>query len=300
MKNYLKKNYSQDDLRKLINENQNKNNILNKMINSDIYINLISESYQPLREQENYLKKSHNISNRYNIIPNPDKLKIKNFYKLFIPQSKIKENTNINTSRLNQYYIYNNKLYNSNNNNVSFFINKSEYGEKKHFPELTNKGSYLKIVNHHLIPNTERLKLIKRPNINENYKNSENYYPKNLRKRLIQRYNDYNKPNYNYKNMNLQRNSSMLNNSTISRNHMIRNKLFNSEIKDLENNCKFEKEDCFSQKAKHYNRQRYDYEGSRFGDETYNYYLNEPMRGDIKGLNWKFPPLYGHNSKSNH
>ena len=43
--NYLKKNYSQDDLRKLINESQKKNIILNKIINRDIYSNMISESY---------------------------------------------------------------------------------------------------------------------------------------------------------------------------------------------------------------------------------------------------------------
>ena len=30
---------------------------------------------------------------------------------------------------------------------------------------------------------------------------------------------------------------------------------------------------------------------SRFGDRVYNYYLNEPMRGD-RNENWKEPPLY--------
>ena len=47
----------------------------------------------------------------------------------------------------------------------------------------------------------------------------------------------------------------------------------------------------------HYHPQRFDYEGSRYGDKTYNYYLNEPMKGDIKDIEWKFPRLYHNNSK---
>ena len=35
----------------------------------------------------------------------------------------------------------------------------------------------------------------------------------------------------------------------------------------------------------------YDYERSRFGDQTYNYYLNEAMRSDIS-KDWKYPPQY--------
>ena len=35
----------------------------------------------------------------------------------------------------------------------------------------------------------------------------------------------------------------------------------------------------------------YDYERSRFGDKTYNYYLNEAMRSDIS-KDWKYPPQY--------
>ena len=46
---------------------------------------------------------------------------------------------------------------------------------------------------------------------------------------------------------------------------------------------------------KYYSPKRFDYEGSRWGDYTYNYYLNSPMRSDISS-NWKFPPLYYYNS----
>ena len=49
-----------------------------------------------------------------------------------------------------------------------------------------------------------------------------------------------------------------------------------------------------SKQFKYYNPKRFDYEGSRYGDKTYNYYLNSPMRGDISS-NWKFPPIYYYN-----
>ena len=51
-------------------------------------------------------------------------------------------------------------------------------------------------------------------------------------------------------------------------------------------------------KYKYYSPKRNDYRGSRYGDYSYNYYLNAPMRGD-KSQNWKFPPLYYYNSKYN-
>ena len=40
-----------------------------------------------------------------------------------------------------------------------------------------------------------------------------------------------------------------------------------------------------------YSPYRNDYGNSRYGDETYNYYLNGPMRRDISE-DWKFPPIY--------
>ncbi len=42
---------------------------------------------------------------------------------------------------------------------------------------------------------------------------------------------------------------------------------------------------------KYYNPNKEDYDGSRYGDYTYNYYLNAPMRSD-KSEDWKYPPLY--------
>ena len=40
-----------------------------------------------------------------------------------------------------------------------------------------------------------------------------------------------------------------------------------------------------------YSPYRVDYDGSRFGDPTYNYYLNGPMRGDVS-KDWRYPPQY--------
>lgn len=46
-----------------------------------------------------------------------------------------------------------------------------------------------------------------------------------------------------------------------------------------------------------YEREYSDYQRSRFGDYTYNYFLNSPMRGDI-AENWKYPPNYYYNPKN--
>ena len=53
-----------------------------------------------------------------------------------------------------------------------------------------------------------------------------------------------------------------------------------------------------NERYKYYNPRRYDYKGSRYGDYTYNYYLNAPMRGD-KSQSWKYPPIYYYNFRNN-
>ena len=47
-----------------------------------------------------------------------------------------------------------------------------------------------------------------------------------------------------------------------------------------------------------YSPERKDYNKSRFGDHTYNYYLNAPMRGNYSE-DWRFPPQYYYNPKFN-
>ena len=56
----------------------------------------------------------------------------------------------------------------------------------------------------------------------------------------------------------------------------------------------------FKKRANYYNPKKGDYKTSRFGDYTYNYYLNSPMRGDISE-DWRFPPIYcyRHNIRNN-
>lgn len=53
-----------------------------------------------------------------------------------------------------------------------------------------------------------------------------------------------------------------------------------------------------SPRYRKYSPYQRDYEKSRFGDYTYNYYLNAPMRGDISN-DWKYPPLYYYQPKFN-
>lgn len=53
-----------------------------------------------------------------------------------------------------------------------------------------------------------------------------------------------------------------------------------------------------SPRYRKYSPYQRDYEKSRFGDYTYNYYLNAPMRGDISN-DWRYPPLYYYQPKFN-
>ena len=106
MNKYLQKNYSQDDLRKLINEGQNKNKNLNKLINNDIYIKMISESYLPAKDNDKYLNENYNSNSRYFLISDSEKMKIGNKNRFNIFHKKEKENMKEN--KINQRYIKNN------------------------------------------------------------------------------------------------------------------------------------------------------------------------------------------------
>jgi len=50
-------------------------------------------------------------------------------------------------------------------------------------------------------------------------------------------------------------------------------------------------------KYRYYSPFRNDYQGSRYGSYTYNYYLNAPMRGDISE-DFKYPPQYYYRPKN--
>ena len=51
-------------------------------------------------------------------------------------------------------------------------------------------------------------------------------------------------------------------------------------------------------KYNQYNSYKNDYGNSRFGDQTYDYYLNGPMRSDVS-KDWRFPPQYYYNPRGN-
>ena len=54
--------------------------------------------------------------------------------------------------------------------------------------------------------------------------------------------------------------------------------------------------DQIDDKYRYYSPFRNDYDGSRYGSYTYNYYLNAPMRGDISE-DFKYPPQYYYRPK---
>ena len=291
----LRRNLSQSDLMKLITESQKRADYINKIIDNDIHFHMMTESYSPLKERLKYINSEYNINNKNYVEPNTQRIVSNNYNQInlsgYYPSKTNQPNENIIEE--DKYYINkNNNLYNSLN------VNKPFHREKKHFPLINNKGNFFRIENTHLI---------KRKIINNNYfSNNENDYNKkriNTYNYGFNKYNDtkfrcYN--NYNqYKNnsriSNLRRNDSMLNMS----NHFPRIKLnnkMNDEIIKFKNNEEIKEDNPNSRKENHYSPRRYDYEGSRFGDNTYNFYLNEPMRGDAS-VNWKFPPLYMYNSK---
>ena len=291
----LRRNLSQGDLMKLITESQKRADYINKIIDNDIHFHMMTESYSPLKERLKYINSEYNINNKNYVEPNTQRIVSNNYNQInlsgYYPSKTNQPNENIIEE--DKYYINkNNNLYNSLN------VNKPFHREKKHFPLINNKGNFFR---------NENIHLIKRKIINNNYfSNNENDYNKkriNTYNYGFNKYNDtkfrcYN--NYNqYKNnsriSNLRRNDSMLNMS----NHFPRIKLnnkMNDEIIKFKNNEEIKEDNPNSRKENHYSPRRYDYEGSRFGDNTYNFYLNEPMRGDAS-VNWKFPPLYMYNSK---
>ena len=268
MKNYLRKNYSQDDLRKLINESQKINSLINRIINKDIYFNMVSESNRPLREKENYIKKCYRIKNYYPIYNNS------RYY--------LNDNKKINNNQINRSYIDNRNNY-----------NKYLFGEKKHFPDLTNK-SCLKILNHHLIPTTERLKLIKRDDNNfENDKNNE-IYSNRANDSCLRKYNFFNGSgirSYNYGKINSLRNNQRNIRKKILKMQPITEDVDYSKRYNLNHNSI-----NYPNESQYYPR-RCNYVKKRFDDESYNLYSNRSMIGDIRNDNEKFPPLYNYNQK---
>ena len=275
------RNYSQNDLRRLIYESEKRAQFINRIIDNDIHLRMASESNSPLKEKYKYLRKKNDINLENSFQPRTERTRLNNYNNLNLSNSGLYENRKIQEEE-NYYNKYNN-LY------MSLNLNKPFHREKRHFPYINNIGNFFK---------KENQFLLKRKVINKNnfsFINNDNH--KNARTRRLIRYYDYNKEennsnrydnSVNYKSKNFQRSNSMANMSNDYQrynNNENNNKIYNLLFHNIQ------KRDNRFQDGKHYSPFRYDYENSRCDDKTYNYLLKEPMRGDIS-LDWKFPPLY--------
>lgn len=286
-----RRNNSQVDLTKLISESQRKANYLNKILDNDVYFHMMTESNSPLKDKERFFRNDYNINNKNYLDSKSQMLRLNNVNNLNTSRIYRKEKQNFQKDRNNNYI--------NDNLDYSLNINKPFHREKKHFPLINNNGNFFKKENSFLLLNKRKI-----ANIFSN--NQRKYYKNRL-------YSDYNKFNNfdrqefkSFKNvrninrsMNLGRSNSMLN----MQNHLskinIKDKFIHNIKKNSYNDIKDRYEDDESNNSKnekHYSPRRFDYEASRFGDVTYNFLLNEPMRGDVSS-DWKFPPLYYYDRK---
>ena len=282
-------NYSKNDLRKLILESERRAKFLNRIIDDDIHLNMVSESNSLLKEKYKYMRNNYEINTERNFRPKPIRLKLNNNNNLKLSNSCLYENYKL--SEDSSYYLQQNNNLN-NSINISF-INKPLHREKKHFPYINNRGNFF---------NKENPYLLKRKFINKNvfsYFNNNNH--KNSRARHLIRLDNFKEEENTsnsinsgskYRGMKLERCNSMAN--------LPNNFPKIDQYKDNNNYYKFhpqnnQRRNNRYQEGKHYSPYRYDYEGSRYGDKTYNFLLNGPMRGDVS-LDWKYPPLYYYGS----
>ena len=282
-------NYSKNDLRKLILESERRAKFLNRIIDDDIHLNMVSESNSPLKEKYKYMRNNYEINIERNFRPKPIRLKLNNNNNLKLSNSCLYENYKL--SEDSSYYLQQNTNLN-NSINISF-INKPLHREKKHFPYINNRGNFF---------NKENPYLLKRKFINKNvfsYFNNNNH--KNSRARHLIRLDNFKEEENTsnsinsgskYRGIKLERCNSMAN--------LPNNFPKIDQYKDNNNYYKFhpqnnQRRNNRYQEGKHYSPYRYDYEGSRYGDKTYNFLLNGPMRGDVS-LDWKYPPLYYYGS----
>ena len=282
-------NYSKNDLRKLILESERRAKFLNRIIDDDIHLNMVSESNSPLKEKYKYMRNNYEINTERNFRPKPIRLKLNNNNNLKLSNSCLYENYKLSEDS-SYYHQQNNNINNS--INISF-INKPLHREKKHFPYINNRGNFF---------NKESPYLLKRKFINKNvfsYFNNNNH--KNSRARHLIRLDNFKEEENTsnsinsgskYRGMKLERCNSMAN--------LPNNFPKIAQYKDNNNYYKFhpqnnQRRNNRYQEGKHYSPYRFDYEGSRYGDKTYNFLLNGPMRGDVS-LDWKYPPLYYYGS----
>ena len=277
------RNYSESDLNNFINQGKRKAEYINRIIDTDIHINMVSESNSPLKEKSKYLRNDYNINsknyyNDYN--DNIEKYnRVNNNQRIMDYQNKNfqreSEFNNINKNIENFNYNYEFNTDRNNNINNSLNLNKPFHCERRHFPLINNKGNFFKNITPFLVGNTERLNIIRNKNNNRYIHNYDN---QNMKR---------------YQGEKLRRSSSMAD-IPINYSNNKRNLIKNINRDNYSENLAYSMGDTLEKRYKYYNPRRYDYEGSRYGDKTYNYYLNSPMRSDISS-DWKFPPIYYYN-----
>ena len=254
------RNYSKNDLRKLILESERRAKFLNRFIDDDIHLNMVSESNSPLKEKYKYIRNNYDINTERNFQPKSIRLKFNNNSNLKLSNSCLYENYKI--SEDDNYYIQKNI-----NLITSININKPFHREKKHFPYINNRGNFFKKENPYLL---------KRKFTNKNvFSLFNNNYHKNSRARHLIRLDNFkeeeNNSNYinngsNYRNIKIGRCNSMANLPNNFPKIDKYNDNINYKSMHFQNNYR---RNYRYPDGKHYSPYRYDYEGSRYGDKTY-------------------------------
>ena len=239
---------------------------LNKSINDDLLLNFFQSRYNSVTKAT--VIKDKGISKGYGFVVFKKENEYKNSLKemnqaLFLGKKiVVKEQKRKDEDDNNNNNIYNNNI----NNNYSNLNNEKN---NAYYYRTDNNNNYNEQSNNNNNQNRSRSNDTKKmPYLYDNPNQRYNLYKSEEKpESMINKYNKdrINKMIY----------SANINNSEID----------NDDMDDYNGNKRY----------KYYNPNRFDYKGSRYGDYSYNYYLNAPMRGD-KSQSWKFPPLYYYNS----
>ena len=234
-----------------------------RMDEEDIYLPTIHWKYDGptgLNTEKKHFPRKKNIGNFFKINSNNNSVSVK-------LNSSEHINNNINNYELNSNY---DNINTDNNRNI---FNNNEY----YYRNNKYNNNYFDDKNN--INNQNRSKsndTVQNPFSYDNtYRRNNLYRSEEKPESLI---NKYNKDRIN----------KMINYNNINSEEIDKDRDMDMDMDDYNGNKKY----------KYYNPKRYDYRGSRYGDYTYNYYLNAPMRGD-KTRSWKYPPLYYINSYIN-
>ena len=281
----FRRNYSENDLKSLINERTKKAEYINKILDNSIHTSMISESNPSSKNGIKYIKNNYVLMNKVGQLDDINKTN----------NSIYQSQRNKNKILTNEYIISNNNYSSMNRNNSNYtmnsidpnyiynnsIINKPLHCEKRHFPHINNSGNFFRNINPFLVGNTNTM--------NNNLLHEHNNQRTNSKIYMSKIKNENNKKVIEFPS--IKRSGSMANLPLNSYNININNNYNNSYNPKISRSMRNEE----SKHYKYYIPKRYDYEGSRYGDNTYNYYLNSPMRSDVSS-NWRFPPLYFYNS----